>query len=353
MKRNFKTALVFIIPIGIILLIILGSYFARSARDIPLNPADLAGNTAGNLFNGGTFCEQDGRVYFANPYDNGSIYSMTPQQGDVKKVVTANASCINVAGDYIYYYSSSSAGQSGLGYIRDGRGIYRVDTSGSKNILLNHLTSDGMVLLGNCLFYTDFAGDESGSDAKVTLNGMTLEGNNDTLLIPDHVKPGCSAGTSVFFAGMSSDHHLHELDTQSGNITEASTHNMYEPIIDGDYLYFLDMDDNMSLKRMHTDSGELFTISSERIETINLSGDYIYYQTIDTEGGNAYAFKRIHTDGSGEEVIKEGVVSNIQLTSAYAYFTEYGYDTPIYQFPVGGGSITVFQAAIESVKISE
>ncbi|MCI8695906.1 MAG: DUF5050 domain-containing protein, partial [Lachnospiraceae bacterium] len=33
----------------------------------------LSGNT-GNLNNGGYFCEMDGRVYFANAYDNFALY---------------------------------------------------------------------------------------------------------------------------------------------------------------------------------------------------------------------------------------------------------------------------------------
>ena len=35
----------------------------------------MNGSTAGNLYNGGLFCEYDGTVYFSNPSDGGKLYS--------------------------------------------------------------------------------------------------------------------------------------------------------------------------------------------------------------------------------------------------------------------------------------
>lgn len=37
---------------------------------VPQNPPGTVGNTAGNLYNNGLFCENDGFVYFANAYDS-------------------------------------------------------------------------------------------------------------------------------------------------------------------------------------------------------------------------------------------------------------------------------------------
>ena len=42
------------------------------------NDGYVNGNTAGNLYNEGYFCEKDGIVYFANPADNYCLYSMNP-----------------------------------------------------------------------------------------------------------------------------------------------------------------------------------------------------------------------------------------------------------------------------------
>ncbi|MDE7206260.1 MAG: DUF5050 domain-containing protein, partial [Lachnospiraceae bacterium] len=44
------------------------------AKRIPENPPGTIGNTSGNLYNGGLFCESDGYVYFSNPYDSNALY---------------------------------------------------------------------------------------------------------------------------------------------------------------------------------------------------------------------------------------------------------------------------------------
>lgn len=96
--------------------------------------------------------------------------------------------------------------------------------------------------------------------------------------------------------------------------------------------------------------GAVTTLSSERIETFNLYGEYIYYQTIDESGANDYTFKRIRTDGAGEEILRSGVVKDIQITSTYVYFRDFNSNVPIYQIPTnGGGSVQIFQGASDAV----
>ena len=351
MNKKLKGALVIFIPILIILLIVVGSLLGQRLKAIPKNPVDLAGNSAGNLYNGGTFCEQGGVVYFANPYDNGSIYSMNADQTDIRKVITANASFINAGGNYLYYYSASSAGQTGLGYIRDGRGIYRTDKAGRHNIILSNVTSNGLMLLGNKLVYSKLDA-QSTKSAEETLSCMDLSGEEDKVLVSDQIKPGCSYVKDIYYAGMTGDHYLYICDPLSGNISRAMEINMYEPSVADGYVYYLDMGDNMSLKCTSlSNEHDTRILSTERIETFNLAGEFIYYQTIDESGGNGYAFKRIRTDGSGEEIIKNGVVRDIQATSTYIYFRDFNSDMPIYQIPAyGSGGITTFDVAADAVK---
>ncbi len=353
MNKKLKNALVVLIPVMIILFIILGSYISKKIKAIPDNPADLAGNTAGNLYNGGTFCEQDGKVYFANPYDGGSIYAMDPDHSHIHKVVTANASFINTAGKYVYYYSASSAGQSGLGYIRDGRGIYRTDLSGKRNIILNNITSDSLMLLGNRLYYTKFSEGSTKSDTPlVTFNSMGTDGKGETVLLKDQIKAGAGLGTDICFAAMTGDHYMYRLEPASGSISRALEINMYEPVISGEYVYYLDMDDNMSLKRCPLYGGVPSLLAAGRIETFNLYGDHIYYQTIAADKNSPYEFRHVRTDGSDDSLIKEGVVSGIQITSAYVYFKDFNTDMPIYCFPSGGGgNISVFSEASDAVTL--
>ena len=77
LKNILIIIITFVILTALIVLVIM------SGR-IPLNDENTVGNTAGNLNNKGYFCEYDGRVYFANAYDNYSLYSMNPDESDVK-----------------------------------------------------------------------------------------------------------------------------------------------------------------------------------------------------------------------------------------------------------------------------
>ena len=79
------------------------------SKRVPENPPGTTGNTAGNLNNGGLFCEDEGIVYFSNAYDNNSLYSMNPDETDVKKLSNAQVYSINAAGNFLYYYQAASS----------------------------------------------------------------------------------------------------------------------------------------------------------------------------------------------------------------------------------------------------
>ncbi|MBR5420928.1 MAG: DUF5050 domain-containing protein [Lachnospiraceae bacterium] len=351
MNKTAKRIIGIGIALLIIALLIIGHKIGELADRIPDNPPETVGNTAGNLYNGGTFCESEGVVYFSNPYDGGSIYAMDPDQSNMRKVVTAGASYINAGGNYLYYYSASSAGQSGLGYIRNGRGLYRVDKAGKRNILLKQTQVDGLSLLGNTIFYTAFA-DKEPRDPKAltTMNTIRTNAENDRTILNGQIKIGSGEYGELYYAGISGDHYLYAADSASGASRRICELNMYEPTLVDGRVFFLDMDDEMKLKVWSTYDNSVIQLSGERIESFNLYGDTIYYQTIDESGNNEYAFKRIHTDGSGEEVLLYGVVRDIQVTSTYVYFRDFNADMPIYQIPTGGSSISSFDAAINGVE---
>ena len=87
MKKNLKPIIIFIL-----ILIIAGglSFLSYRGNKIPSNPEGTIGNTAGNLNNGGLFCEYNGRIYFANPKDSNCLYSMNVDETDLQKLYAGN-----------------------------------------------------------------------------------------------------------------------------------------------------------------------------------------------------------------------------------------------------------------------
>ena len=130
--KESKNSVVFLIIVGIMFVVaITASLITRSAKTVPDNPAGTVGNTAGNLFNNGLFCEDESNVvFFSNPYDQGKLYRMNADETDVKLVTNSKAQNINSAGKFVYFYMPDSTTSTGLGFRRRVMGIYRIKKNG-------------------------------------------------------------------------------------------------------------------------------------------------------------------------------------------------------------------------------
>ncbi len=344
-----KKILIPVIIALVIGLLALVKFLAGRNEVIPSNDPSLVGNTAGNLYNGGTFCESDDIVYFANAYDDGALYSMNPDQTKIKKLTGGSYSYINAGGDYLYLFSAKSGGQSGLGYVRNSRGVYRVNKQGKQSTSLLYLTTDGMVLAGDRLVFSNFQEGADSDNAMVTLDSININGEDQVSMGAIHPKVACISGGQLYFAGTDGDHALYAVDPRGGKPTKSVDLNLYLPIVQGGKVFYLDVGDDYHLKSYNMGDGSVTELVAERLDTYNLYGDLIYYQTVDPNGGDGYALKRIRTDGSGMEVVKTGVFRDIQITSNYTYFREFGNDLPVYCTPTYGSvNVQNFNAAMEA-----
>lgn len=348
LKKNVKVYL----TIGIIILIIASlaaiKYFVQKLDAVPENDPNLVGNTSGNIYNGGYFAEADNIVFFSNPYDGGSLYSMSSMEDNVKKVAGGNISFINVAGKFVYYYSSTSGEQNGLGYVRNGRGFYRSSLDGKKTYSLAKTESDSMMLIGNHLYYTAFEEDPVNKDqALVSVHSVTTSNEDDHAIINEHVKLGGYDNGNIYYSGINKDHNLYKYNTGTKTSSLVFDQYVYMPVVSGSYVYFLDLTDDYKLKKYSLFDGNIETIVDERVDTYNIYDSIIYYQNVDPDN---YALKRVYTDGTGLEVVKYGVYKNINITSKYVYFQEFNNDLPVYHTPtLGPVNVTTFDAAVNAV----
>ena len=158
MKKNWK---IIVICCCILLLLAGFSVFKEFQGRIPSNDITVTGNTGGNLNNHGLFAEADGRVYFSNAYDGGCLYSMNPDETDLKKLTSSSVNSINVGGNYLYYYLDNATGGKGLGYVIHTYGVYRSKPDGSNSKCLDRQAAVTMQLAGDYIYYqrynnTDF-----------------------------------------------------------------------------------------------------------------------------------------------------------------------------------------------------
>ena len=99
------------ILIIILILIAVGSCIGvnKYLHKIKYNDTFVNGNSAGNLYNGGQFCESNGTIFFANPDDEHRLYSMSSSGGDLKKLCDDTVMYINADDNYVYYVRSNDS----------------------------------------------------------------------------------------------------------------------------------------------------------------------------------------------------------------------------------------------------
>ena len=333
-KKIIAAVLVCLVIIAGVVLTIMG----RNAKRIPENPVGTIGNTSGNLYNGGLFCESGGYVYFSNPYDASALYSMRPDETEMKKLSPTQVSSINADGTFLYYYQSGSGGNAGLGFLVSTSGIYRLRKNNPKDVYcLDRALGKYVIMADNTVYYTN-ADKEKG----VSLNGIGIDGENKETLLELDILP-VSVQNSIFYYINNEDNlHLMAYDLKAKSSRQVTLEDIYMPIIEGSIVYGIDIHDDYSLVKFDISSGEKTLLDSDRTDMINLAQDYIYYQT----SGKTPQLKRIRRDGSDMAVVKDGAHSNINATSAYVYFTEFNSPTPVYKTLASGPiNITTFEAA--------
>lgn len=343
MKDKIKVILILSgVVIIFALIFVINLFFGR----IPENPAGTVGNTAGNLYNGGYFCEDsEGRVFFSNSYDNGALYVMNADETEVEKISSNTVKSINVGGDYLYYYLSDSSASSGLGFVRRVLGVYRSDKDGNDLDTLSRDPATTLLLVDNHL-YVQSIPDNGG----IHLLKISTDGEEETILSTEKIYPACAVGGRIYYNDNTNSQFLYQWDTNTDTNSLVVKYNMWNPIRQGDYVYFMDIRENYRLCRYNLNEDNIEVLTSDRVDTFNVTDEYIYYQkSSETQPG----LIRISLDGSEEVVIAEGIFNNINTTSQYVYFQEFGNTTATFRVAHGDTGATEFLAAAEAVVISE
>ena len=344
MKNNTK----FIILIGIVVLMLVASSVITYFKErVPANDISVTGNTAGNLNNGGLFAENDGKVYFSNPYDGGCMYSMNSDETEFKRLTTSRVASINTGGNFLYYYMNSDGGGTGLGYVVKTFGVYRSKTDGSSTKCLDRNAAVTMQLVGDYIYYQRYNNTDFTQFYKIKTD------KSDNVMVSEEIiNPAACDNGIIYFNGTENDHYLYALDTRTDQITTVYQGDLWYPAYHNGYIYYLDLPSDYSLCRYNLASGTVETLTNDWVDTFNVGDNYIYYQR---NSATEPALMRMGLDGSNPEVVAEGTYENLHLTSTYAYFNAFGMETPIYHTPVNGPvNVTEFdgamQAAMQNIK---
>ena len=310
---------------------------------IPMNDDFTVGNTPGNLNNGGYFCEADGKVYFANAYDNYSLYSMNPDESELTKLNDGAVSSINAAGKYLYYaqVSGGDSEKSGIdGAIRMA-GIYRSNLKGKSVVGLDRCDIVTMQLCGNYLYYEKYD-----KQIGTSLDKVRIDKKDRQTVAEAIINPNCYVDGRIYYNGAAEDHYLYSLGVPAARESVIWRGNIWNPIVQGGYVYYMDVPENYRLCRYNLSTNVVEILTNDRIDMFNVYDNYIYYQV---SSSDMPALKRMLIDGSSQEIVREGVYQNINITSQYVYFNAFNESTPVYKtYTYGPINVTTFDAAREA-----
>lgn len=343
MNKKTKHNLKIILALVIFLLLLTGlTVFNYITSKVPSNPISYVGNTPGNIQNGGYFAtnSEDGRIYFSNAYDNGYMYSMNPDETDIKKVNGSNSKFICPSGKYVYYYIDTATGGTGLGYVIKTVGLYRSKTNGKDAACLDREAVISMQLIGDYIYYEKYDNQNIPKLFKIKTD------KSESILVSDEIlDPANAYNGTIYYNGTGKNHYLYALNTQTDTAYTMFEGNIWFPQYSNGYIYYLDVPNNYRLCRYNPSTQTVDVLTEDRVDCYNVSDAYIFYQKSDKDFP---ALMKIRIDGSSPEKIMDGVYKDINLTSNYAYFRSFQDPNNIYHVPINGGSVGFFNAASEA-----
>lgn len=334
-KKLKKQQLIAYIVTGVtvlVIILVLGLSSILSGR-IKMNPAGTIGNTAGNINNGGLFCEYNGTVYFSNARDNGALYAMNPDETDLRKLNSVEVCNILAGGDYLYYFQLGSADDTGFGTVANTHSLNRCDLKGQHAA---GITRDVVVsgqLVDNYLYLLT-AGKEHPVFYKIR-----IDKTDETHLADYSINPACAENGVIYYNGTLDDHALYRLDTATDTTETVWSGNVWNPVLNGDYIYYMDISSNYRLCRYSLSEQVAEILTDDRVDCFNVGSGYIYYQKNDAANPQ---LKCMHTDGSNVLVVADGIYTHINMTSQYVYFQEFGIEGSMYHTRLGSDSYGFF-----------
>lgn len=328
----------FIVVMCLAVILIVGVFIFYLSRQGASNPEGTVGNTAGNLNNRGLFCEYDGTVYFSNAYDGGSLYAMDSTEENIRRLNGLNVRSILAGGDSLYFFQRGASGSTALESALSVHSFSRCSPNGSNIRSLSRNYVITAQLVDNYLYLLVPGGE------LMKLIKIGTDGSGEILVADYEINPACASDGFLYYNGTQTDHYLYRMDTDTDMPQVIWEGNLWYPCIEGDYIYFLDVGSNYRLCRYNLSQGLTEVLTQDRVDCFNVGHGYIYYQ----KNGDAPQLICMREDGTDAFVLAEGNYTNINMTSQYVYFQEYGNDASYYHSRLGYGIYEEFSEAREA-----
>lgn len=328
------TVLVLIIAVGA------GVIAYRSANQMPDNPAFASGNLAGNLYNGGYFCEYNGEVYYSNASDRYYLYRIKADQSIVKEK-EASVFSLNIYDGYLYYSKNSIKAGNHSYLSSHPYGIYQVNLKTRKRKCLTNSLAPYAALCGNTVLFQEY------TDTSLYFSRAEVGKKDETRILDGGYITACAEGGYLYYAEVNGNHNIYRYNPLNSRTELVYSGNCSQPICIGNTLYFIDLEDGYSLKRVNLSGGEAQIITSEHCINYNTDGVTVFME-IENSPSGVFGLYRCDVDGTNMVQISAQACKNINMTSEYTYFTYFMDDSAWYRVPTRGNTaVTLFDVVLE------
>ncbi len=334
-----KRVIIFLAVIGIIGGLGFYKYYSSLTR---FNEDGVNGNTVGNLYGNGLFCEIDGIVYFANPNDFSRLYKMNVDESDIQIVANDSVYFINADKNYLYYSRNANRDYSQMGFLNvNTDSLCRLNRKNADVMILDDSICNACSLSGNYVVYYRYTPETS-----TELYMVKIDGTEKEMLHHTAIDPRCMVRDKLYYAGIESDHNLHALNLQTKDSTYVSSLNLWLPMIVNNELYYMNLDDKYRVYKSPFSGEGAVGLTSYGTSDYNIHGNFLYYQSIK---GNPDGLYRVDMSTGAETLLAEGQFDNINITSRYVYFSDF-YSGETFHCPVNGTQVELFNPPIQTIK---
>lgn len=307
----------------------------RSANQVPSDYTP--GNTAGNLYNRGLFCESDGILYFSNIAEDGALYQMNLDGSGLKLVTDDKVRFLNADEDFLYYSCANHAKENTMVSFLSfyNTGLFRMKKNGNDKVMLESEACGLTILAGEEMLYQRYT-----TSTAINLYTISTDKGNKKQLTKNAILPACIEDGILYYSNVEGDHAIYTMDLKTKKTSLYYDGNTMMPMLMDNYLYFVSLSDGYALCRVDRDSWEKEILVEDFISTYNITEDgrYLIYQI---DGGDHNRIEYLDLVTGQTTLLKEGDYKSIHTTSIGVFFLDYE-ETTIYKVTLPDSAVEVW-----------
>ena len=339
-KKNRRPGL--IVPIVLAVLIIgIIAYSCLSELTLKSEPL-IVGNTAGNLYNYGLFCDDGERIYFSNYLDQGLLYSMSRDLDDFKYITNDVARYINHDDHYLYYSRMNNLKDTSARsiFVFYSNGVFRISKDGLRQRMLWNNPIGSLLYFNGHVFYQYYNEGE-----KLSIHMTDIDGKEHIKLDSDESVAVSVYNKNVYYSAVTRNRNLYSINPEMQMTVKALDGSFFNPVVTDGGVYYIDVEDKYRIKYCKLNGSETETVVDEKCSSYNMTEDgrFIYYQVDENSDRNGvYMLDR----RSGESIcLRQGNYKWINLAGDYCFFYDSN-ETTVYCGRIGGGSVSIFNPPV-------